>query len=420
MDNSIQKINKNKIAIIGAGASGLYAAVSALSSGAEVTIYERNEIAGKKLLLTGNGKCNLTNVDLDLHHFSNPYFVEKIIREYNYSDVINDFEALGILSFMEKNGCFYPLSQKAASIADALLHRISMLGGKIIYQTCISEIKRVQEHKFQLKSKEREISELYDCVILCCGGKAAPKTGSDGFGFRLARSLGHTVSRTYPVLVQLVSDSRICKTCQGVRSKVIATAYINNTPIGSESGELQITEYGLSGIVIFNLSRKLTKAIEENESCQIDIDLLPSLSIDRLECFLDRRLALVKEDSIFHFLEGLTNPKIIEEILAENSISPNKMITNADRDLLLTLFKKLKSLSFKIIGHKGYENAQSTQGGILISELSENMESKFVPGLFFAGEMTDVDADCGGYNLHWAWSSAAKAGTSAAKKGVEL
>lgn len=407
----------NNIAVIGAGASGLFAAAKALECGAKVTVFERNEIVGKKLNITGNGRCNFANLESDAGHYRNPDFIKPYLHQYDANRYVKYFASLGILSYAEKNGCLYPASQKAQSITNGLVHYIEQIGGLICCGVCISEINKNEQDKFLLSSKEKELLGVYDAVILACGGKAAPKTGSDGYAFRLARGFGHTVSRTYPVLVQLKSSSSVCKSCAGIRSRVTAAAYINNELIRKEAGELQITEYGLSGIVTFNLSRVLTKAIEEGEKCSIHIDFLPELPTEEIYDFLINRFHLLKQDSLFHFLEGLFNPKLLTTLLAEQKLNPNQTISSVDILFLSELLAGFKNWIFPLTGHNGYENAQATHGGILIGEIADNLESKLVSNLYFAGEMLDIDADCGGYNLHWAWISGEIAGTNAAGKG---
>lgn len=407
----------NKIAVVGGGAAGLFAASKALENGAIVTVFERNVSFGQKLNLTGNGKCNFTNYDLDDSHFRNSEYIQPFLDKYNASYFQDYFLSLGVLSYSKKNGCLYPSSQKATTITQSLVRHIEQLGGKMISGVCISEIIQNNSHKFELITKEQKIDDVFDCVILACGGKAAPKTGSDGFGFRLARTFGHTVSRTYPVLVQLKSDSGICKKCSGVRCRVNASAYINNELLRTEHGELQITDSGLSGIVIFQLSRILSKAVEEGKVCEIIVDFLPELSEHDFTDFLNKRLNMSVNDTFYSFFEGLGNPKLIKCLLNELEIDSERIINKDDFDCLISVLFALKKWKFTITGHNGYDNAQATRGGVLLNEISPNMESVFTPGLYFAGEMLDVDADCGGYNLHWAWTSGEVAGISAAKKG---
>lgn len=408
---------RTNIAIIGAGAAGLFAAATALKKGAKITLFERNATPGQKLNLTGNGKCNFSNIDLDPVHFYPSEYVYPFLKHFDTNEINNIFASFGVLSYTDKNGGLYPASQKASTVTDALIQFITMNGGVLQCNSCVTGIEKTASDTFKIFTDNCPYSELFDSIILCCGGKASPKTGSDGFGYRLARSFGHTVTRTYPVLVQLRSDSNLCRTCAGVRVKANATAYINEEYINCESGELQITDYGLSGIMIFNLSRDLTRAVEEGDNCRILVDFLPSLSLAEIPSFTQKRLQNIPSDSVIHILEGVTNSKLADAVLKARNISPSLEITAANKNVIDSLLAELKVWSFRITSHNGYGNAQATRGGVSTSELTEELESRLVSGIYFAGEMINVDGDCGGYNLHWAWTSASIAAESAVTKG---
>ena len=408
---------RTNIAIIGAGAAGLFAAATALKKGAKITLFERNATPGQKLNLTGNGKCNFSNIDLDPVHFYPSEYVYPFLKHFDTNEINNIFASSGVLSYTDKNGGLYPASQKASTVTDALIQFITMNGGVLQCNSCVTGIEKTASDTFKIFTDNCPYSELFDSIILCCGGKASPKTGSDGFGYRLARSFGHTVTRTYPVLVQLRSDSNLCRTCAGVRVKANATAYINEEYINCESGELQITDYGLSGIMIFNLSRDLTRAVEEGDNCRILVDFLPSLSPAEIPSFTQKRLQNIPSDSVIHILEGVTNSKLADAVLKARNISPSLEITAANKNVIDSLLAELKVWSFRITSHNGYGNAQATRGGVSTSELTDELESRLVSGIYFAGEMINVDGDCGGYNLHWAWTSASIAAESAVTKG---
>lgn len=408
---------RTNIAIIGAGAAGLFAAATALKKGAKITLFERNAAPGQKLNLTGNGKCNFSNIDLDPVHFYPSEYVYPFLKHFDTNKINNIFASFGVLSYTDKNGGLYPASQKASTVTDALIQFITMNGGVLQCNSCVTGIEKTASDTFKIFTDNCPYSELFDSIILCCGGKASPKTGSDGFGYRLARSFGHTVTRTYPVLVQLRSDSNLCRTCAGVRVKANATAYINEEYINCESGELQITDYGLSGIMIFNLSRDLTRAVEEGDNCRILVDFLPSLSLAEIPSFTQKRLQNIPSDSVIHILEGVTNSKLADAVLKARNISPSLEITAANKNVIDSLLAELKVWPFRITSHNGYGNAQATRGGVSTSELTDELESRLVSGIYFAGEMINVDGDCGGYNLHWAWTSASIAAESAVTKG---
>lgn len=402
-----------RIAIIGAGPAGMSASIAAARAGAKVILFERNDIAGKKLLLTGNGKCNFTNVDMhsDYFSFEEGSYAESIMESMTTKDVCDFFADMGVLS-TERKGCFYPFTGQSQTIQSALIHTIDKLGVELVTKTCIDKI--VKENDSFVIHTEKKTYQ-FDRVILACGGKAAPKTGSDGFGYRLARSFGHTVSRTYPVLVQLISDAPNLKAIAGVRCYANVSAWVDNVKVASDYGELQMTDYGLSGIPIFHLSRFLSKEVEEGLSCEVSVDFVPQVSPGALDEFVSNRIENFSGETIQAFLNGLVHSKLAEYITKERRQISNSLVRPEDKEIIMNLLKEMKDWRFHITGHKGFEHAQVTKGGVLLEEIDETMQSKLTKGLYFAGEMVDVDADCGGYNLHWAWASGKKAGEEAAK-----
>jgi len=401
------------IAIIGAGPAGMSAAIAAARKGAKVTVFERNEIAGKKLLLTGNGKCNFTNVDMhaDFFSFEEGSHAELVMETMSTKAVCDFFADMGVLS-TERKGCFYPFTGQSQTIQSALVKTMERLGVKLMTNTCIGEITRNND-QFVVHTDNKMMN--FDAVILACGGKAAPKTGSDGFGYRLARGFGHTVSRTYPVLVQLQSDASNLKMVAGVRCYANVSAWVNGVKVASDYGELQMTDYGLSGIPVFHLSRFLSKEIEEGMHCEISVDFIPQISKAALNEFVSERIKTFYGEPVKTFPEGLVHSKLVEYMIKEQKIEASAMVLPENKDMLINLLEEMKDWRFLITGHKGFENAQVTKGGVLLEEIDENMQSKLIKGLYFAGEMVDVDADCGGYNLHWAWASGKKAGEEATK-----
>lgn len=402
-----------KIAIIGAGPAGMAAAITAARHGAEVTVFERNDIVGKKLLLTGNGRCNFTNVDVhaDYYSFDEGSTADGVLNSLSSRDLCAYFGDLGVLS-MERKGGLYPVTGQAGTIQTAFVRAMEQLGIEIVYNACIGEITGDKE-QFVVHTNNKKMS--FDAVILACGGKAAPKTGSDGFGYRLARGFGHTVTRTYPVLVQMQSDTQGLKQIAGVRCYANVSALVNGKKVASDYGELQMTDYGLSGIPVFHLSRFLSKETEEGMDCEIAVDFLPQISGEALEAFVTKRLSDLKGYTLKDFITGLVHNKLADYILKMLKMDAEYTVVPEDKEMIMKLLTAMKDWRFSITGHKGFENAQVTKGGVVLDEIDGNMESKLVKGLFFAGEMVDVDADCGGYNLHWAFASGIKAGEMAAK-----
>lgn len=401
------------VAVIGAGPAGMSAAIAAARNGAKVVVFERNDIAGKKLLLTGNGRCNFTNVDIhaDYYSFEEGSLADEVLNSLSSRDICEYFSDLGVLS-MERKGGMYPVTGQAGTIQTAFLQAMEQLRIEVIYNACIGEIVRDKE-QFVVHMDNKFI--YFDAVILACGGKAAPKTGSDGFGYRLARGFGHTVTRTYPVLVQLQSDAQGLKQIAGVRCYANVTALVNDSKVATDYGELQLTDYGLSGIPVFHLSRFLSKEIEEGMKCVVSVDFIPQVSKDAMDAFVMKRLIDLKGYSLKDFITGLVHNKLADYFLKIRNLDAGYTVVPEDKEMVLELLNAMKDWRFNITGHKGFENAQVTKGGVVLDEIDGNMESKLVKGLLFAGEMVDVDADCGGYNLHWAFASGIKAGETAAK-----
>ncbi len=401
------------IAVIGAGPAGMAAAIAAARAGASVIVFERNDIAGKKLLLTGNGRCNFTNVDIheDYFSFEEGSDASEVLNAMSTQEVCDFFAEIGVLS-IEKKGCFYPFTGQAGTVQSALVLALEQLGIKVVFNTCVGSIDKINSG-FIVHTDKKDYE--FDTVILACGGKAAPKTGSDGFGYRLARGFGHTVSRTYPVLVQLVSDAPDLKRIAGVRCQANVTALVNDKKVASDYGELQLTEYGLSGIPVFNISRFLSKEVEEGHNCVVSVDFIPQIGKEAIDAFVQKRLTDLNGYTIKDFISGLVHSKLAEYVLKVRKMNENDTVVHDDCEKVKELLFAMKDWQFKITGHKGFEHAQVTKGGVLLEEIDANMESKLVKGVFFAGEMVDADADCGGYNLHWAWASGKKAGEAAAK-----
>lgn len=409
----------NKIAVIGGGPAGMTAAIFAAKAGAKVTLFERNDSLGKKLLLTGNGKCNFTNLDMHADYFSfeEGSNADKVLESFSHRDVCDFFALMGVL-YIEKRGYFYPFTGQASTIQQALLHALEAFNVEIITGNCIGEIiskktPKTEKNIFEIRFSDKVMS--FDKVILACGGKAAPKTGSDGFGYRLARGFGHTVSRTYPVLVQLVSNAPALKMLAGVRCLANVSACVDGKYVAKDYGEVQMTDYGLSGIPVFHLSRFLAKEVEEGRNCVVQVDFLPQVNVSSMETFIEKSKENLGHLTLQAFLSGMVHSKVAEYVIKISKLQGETLLVSLDGKRLPEVLQHMKAWDFTITAHKGFENAQTTKGGVLLEEVKETMESKLVEGVFFAGEMLDVDADCGGYNLHWAWASGRMAGLNAAK-----
>lgn len=378
------------ITVIGGGPSGMTAAISAARQGAKVRLIEKNGILGRKLLATGNGRCNLTNT-------GSP----------DAAGTLYFFKELGLLTREEEEGRVYPYPEQAAAVQEVLISGLSDLKVEVL---CGLEVKTIEREAsgFRIIVSDAD-SLLTDAVILATGGKAGPQYGSTGDGYRFAKAFGHTVVRLMPSLVQMVSDQPFFKTLKGVRAKGQAELVREDRVVDRESGEIQFTEDGLSGICIFNLSKEYVRGDI------IRIDLFPNYRKDQLEDILIKRAETLKNSNMSGFFTGMLHKKLVPVISSELSLDENRKTAGLSREDITRTVRLLKGWEISVTGTKGWKEAQVTAGGVDLAEIDPNtMESRLAPGLYFAGELLNVDGKCGGYNLQWAWSSGLAAGGSAA------
>ena len=390
------------------------AAIRAARNGAEVELFEGNDRVGKKILSTGNGKCNLGNVELgvDKYFSSRPERLERFLEKFNADDTVAFFHSLGLL-VRQKNGGLYPVSEQAASVLDALRYAIDREPAiKVRTQCRIDRIERTaKKNKITLFSGREQFS--FDRVILACGGKAAPKTGSDGSGYLLAKMLGHEIVPTVPALVQMKCSEDWFKSVAGVRAD--AEISFDDGERVAERGELQLVDYGISGIPVFQLSRRMNYILRSRKELVVKIDFLPDYPGEHFadKLFRERR-ALMKGATVEAYFTGLLNKKLMLLFIRMAGLKPTEAAEQADRERLKRVYELCRELRVHVTGSNSFDNAQVTAGGVPLEEVTERLESKKAPGVFFAGEILDVDGRCGGYNLHWAWCSAYLAGTGAA------
>lgn len=403
-----------KIAIVGGGASGLMAAYTAAGSGAAVTVYEKNDRVGKKLLSTGNGKCNFSNLEMDETHYysDNTEFIKAVLARFGAVDIVRFFESAGMLS-KDKNGYLYPYSEQASTVLDTF--RILMKERNVRVRTgeMVTGIVGMRDEKIKVCTAEG--TEVYDKVILACGGKAAPKTGSDGNGYELLRKLGHTIHKTVPALVQLQVKEDFMKAISGVRAECKLTLFVDGKKQASERGEIQFTDYGISGIVTFQISRIAAYALSENRQVHVSVDFLPHQTPEELENFIRAKKSHAgKEVTCEEFITGLLNKKLMMKFLSLLNISPAAKVSVLDEKAIKRLADICKDFKLTVKGTNSFEQAQVTAGGIPLKEVTENLESRILKNCFITGELLDVDGKCGGYNLQWAWATGYIAGKEAA------
>ena len=393
-----------KVIIIGGGASGLTASIKA-SKNYDVIIIEKNEKLGKKILITGNGKCNYWNENQDINNYhssSNNY--TKIINQINLVKAHAFLDSIGIIP-INKNGYYYPNSNQAISVVNALVDEAINNGVKIITDE-VTNVKK-ENNKFIVNNKYES-----DILIVATGGKAAPKTGSNGFGYEIAKSFGHNIIKPLPALVGLEVEENL-RELSGIRVIGEVNLLINNELVQKDLGEIQINDYGFSGIPILQVSSKAIKALDENKNVTISINLLPNIAdnILGLRSFLKVQDRNLNNKSISQILDQLFNYKLSNYLLKISKINNNAKIDKLSNDDLDLLCHNILNFSFKVIKDHGFENAQTTSGGIDLKEINlDTLESNKVKGLYFCGEILDVDGACGGYNLSFAWITGLIAG----------
>lgn len=398
------------IVIIGGGAAGLVSAIYAKKETNKVTILERNSLCGKKLLATGNGKCNYWNSDqsLDHYHSNNEEYLKYIITEENKQEILSFFSKLGIYPKI-KNGYYYPFSNQAATIKNALISEVKRKKITVKTDFLVENIKK--ENKIFKISGNNEVI-IADQVIIGTGSKASPKTGSDGIGYKLLRQIGHTIIEPHPALVQLKASATFLKKWAGIRTDVEVSLYENDNLIKKEIGEIQLTDYGLSGICVFNLSRHVSIGLSQKKKEVIKINFMPFIKENPRE-YLTNFFKQTTKKTIKEQLEGFLNNKLVEVIIDESNVPQEQSFTELPIESQERLVKQLTDFSVEIIGTNDFNQSQVCSGGAPLSELNvETMESKLMNNLYIVGELVDVDGDCGGYNLSFAWISGMLAGRS--------
>ena len=400
-----------EVAIIGGGAAGFVAAITAAKSGKKVVILERKERVLKKVLVTGNGRCNMTNVKADITHYfgKNIDSIENILDSFTPKDTMEFFNELGIICNEEERGKVYPLSGQAASIVDALRFEAEKLG--IVTETEFY-VRKVEKDgfKFKIYSEDKRKIEA-NRVILATGGQSYHELGSNGSGYEIAKELGHSITKLSPSIVQLKTEKYQVKGLQGIKLDTAVTAYGDNEKICNNKGELLFTDYGISGNVIFNISfvMPLYKNVE------FEIDFMKKFDYNELYDILKKRKKILGHLTMEQYFNGMINKKLGQFLAKMSGIEKlSKPVNTLSDDKIRNLCDVLKKYRINVLETTGFKNAQVTAGGVPLDEVNtETLESKKVKGLYFAGEVLDVYGECGGYNLQWAWASGHRAGESA-------
>ncbi|MDR2606097.1 MAG: NAD(P)/FAD-dependent oxidoreductase [Oscillospiraceae bacterium] len=389
-----------RIAVIGGGAAGCIAAITAAEYGAEVTIFERNSALGRKLLITGKGRCNITNncapEDVLSNTVSNPKFIYSAVHSFPPAAAIEFFERIGVPLKTERGGRVFPQSDSAADVVAALRRRIEFLGIKIITQ-------RVRRLDFG----------RYDKIILATGGLSYPKTGSDGDGYAIAQSLGHTVTQLSASLVPLTSGDAFCKEMQGFSLKNVKITLSSERELFSDFGEMQFTHFGVTGPLILSASAHIPDPVPP--TLTLSIDLKPALDEQTLDARILRDFSKYSNREFRNALSDLAGRLMIPVLVQRSGIPPNARVNAVTKEQRVGLVRLLKNFTVNITGKRPIDEAVVTRGGVSVREVNPaTMESKLVKNLYFAGEILDLDAYTGGFNLQIAWATGYAAGKSAA------
>ncbi|WP_440444292.1 NAD(P)/FAD-dependent oxidoreductase [Phascolarctobacterium sp.] len=409
-----------KVAIIGGGAAGLLAGIAAAQNGAQVTIFEKMRLPGKKIMITGKGRCNITNA-CEIPEFiknipGNGRFLNSALHRFTNDDIVLLLESHGLQTKVERGGRIFPVSDKAKDVVDTLVKIFTEAGGRLQLDTKVIEILAKDGQVTGVKT----ISGVYpaDAVILAAGGASYPGTGSDGGGAKLAAKLGHKIVPLRPSLVPLESDYPYVDDLQGLSLRnVQGTLTADGEKIGSEFGEMLFTHFGVSGPIILSLSNLAAKALDEGKEVELHIDLKPALSEEKLDARIQRDFTQYSKKQLANGMKDLLPQRLIPVVCDMAYLDEEKFINQISREERHRLLAALKNFCVPITSTRPLAEAIVTAGGVSVKEINpKTMESKLIRGLHFAGEVMDVDGYTGGYNLQAAFSSGHAAGMAAAEE----
>lgn len=404
------------LAVIGGGASGLAAAIAAArelaGTGSRVAVLEKNPRVGKKLLSTGNGRCNLTNRNAcaaDYH--GDAAFIGSVLERYSPRRIVDAFSGMGLICRELDGGRVYPYSLQASSVLNVLRRRLELYGAETVCDFAAEKLERAPSG-FAVSTRDGK-TVFARRVVLAAGGRACPQSGSCGDGYDMLNVFGHSVAEPRPALVQVKTDPARVRPLRGLRSPARAFLKAGGTTVAESEGEVQFTENALSGICIFDLSRYVPS--ERGERMEISLDLMPEYPAERIAELLGRIGGEERELPSDRLAEGIFGKVLAAELVRKALPGPPRPSGSLAEAELSRIARTVKELSFPATGTFGWEHAQVTAGGVPLREVNGDMQSRLCPGLFLCGELLDADGNCGGFNLHWAWSTGFEAGSSAAR-----
>lgn len=405
----------NKVAVIGGGASGLMAALAAARAGADVTIYEHNSGVGKKILASGNGRCNIINTTSSADDYSgaDPQFVTYALKQLCFNYFEKFCLSIGLVLDIKDDGRCYPLSNEAKSVLIAFKSAVSKAGVKILIDTQVTAISK-KENRFIIETSSAK--NLFDKVLIATGSEAAPQLGATADGYTFAKNFGHEIMPTYPSLVQLRLNSKNHHKMAGVKTTAEVTLIIDGKLKEKVQGDILFTSYGISGLAILDISQRVSNALLNKQRVNITLNLLPRYDRQHLANIIEKLLASVPQYDIHTALCGVIPAKIATYLLEEAAISLSTTVSTLNSKEIKKLTHLLGEWKFEVSDTHGFQHAEVSGGGVSTAQINnKTMESKLVEGLYFAGEVLDIVGKRGGYNFNFAWASGMLAGKEMAK-----
>jgi predicted Rossmann fold flavoprotein len=402
------------VIVVGAGASGLVTAIVAARRGKKVLILEKNNKVGKKLLATGNGKCNIANIrpTLDRFYSENPKFLHQMLEGYPFQTIKQFFKSIGLELVEAKEGKLFPMSLQASSVVELLAMECELLGVSIELESKVEKV-IFQSNHFSVYVNKQKIQSRK--LVLATGHCSAPQLGGVLDGLSLAESFGHRLIDGFPTLVQLTSPYKesYLKRLSGMKIQSRVTLKSGKRTLQKE-GDVLFTNYGISGLAILDISRSVMEVLKHQKELELSIDLMPKMSADQLKALLRKSLLKKSPKTLEVWLQGFIHKKLIYPVLEPLKLEKQTVGWLAsNQESLEQIVNAIKGFNFKVNGHNGYRGAEVATGGVDTKEVNaQTMESKRQKGLYFTGELLDVDGDRGGFNLHLAWVSALRAGES--------
>ena len=397
-----------KIAIIGAGAAGIISAITAkrLNKNIKIDLFDNNNVIGKKILASGNGRCNISNTNARVENFigEKPEFVNYALKEFDYKAFEKFCKSIGLLLDIKETNKVYPLSNEAKSVVNLLENELENLGINLILETKVIDIEK-QKDKFIVKSENKEFKD-YDKVVVSSGLGAAPQLKATEDGMNIAQNFGHTFNLTYPSLVGLHTDFEQCSRIQGVKKEANVSLYIDGKKECEIYGDVLFTKYGLSGFAILDISQYAVYPLSLYQDVQVSINLFPNINRNELLGQIESLFKSLPNASATLLLTGIVSNKLSPIICEINNIQKDAKAKDINAKQIRAIINTLTNWRFKITDTQGFKHAEASGGGVRTDEVdNKTFESKIVKGLYLAGEVLDIVGHRGGYNLHFAWAS---------------